>query len=68
MPPPKLKQIRIVQINSKRHLSGIQLIFTENYSTPMFETRDSRNKGWEYKSISVDPSREIKKISLKVWN
>ena len=44
----------------------MMLIFTNGFKTPLFETLNARNMRYELKQVTLDPSRRVSKISLKV--
>lgn len=47
-------------------LSGIELSFTNDIKTPMFDTKGSGLD--EMKTIKVDPTRPITRIDMKIWS
>ena len=47
-------------------LSGIELIFTNNLRTPMFDTVQSMNDG--VKTIEIDPNLILTRIDMKCWS
>ena len=63
---PRLKAICFKQVENAGPLSAMMLIFTNGFKTPLFETLNARNMRYELKQVTLDPTRHISKISLKV--
>ena len=51
-------------------MCAIQFGFTNGLESPLFETSDPKNKDAleEVKKIKIDTSRQIRQVSMKVWN
>ena len=64
---PRNKSIDLTQINykeSKQRLCGLQLIFTNDIKTPLFE--GNKAKGEYLEPIPVDNKKAIRSISMKI--
>ena len=67
---PKTKDVLLKEIIYKTEkiygfLSGIQLKFTNGFSTPMFETQLAKDDNHEMKKVPVDPTREIRRVKVR---
>ena len=62
----KLKAIRYRNVNDVGYLSDVQLQFSHGVQTPLYSAGDSGRYGWALKTVPVDPTRSVRKVSVKV--
>ena len=68
---PVYSKVKLTAINYKIYgngvgLAGIQLQFTNNIQSPFYETDGAVVEKVKMKTITVDPNRLIKEISMNV--
>ena len=64
--PMKLSSIRYKHRDDDYNLSAIQLAFTGGYKTPLFESEETKESGWEQKLIKIDPTKNIASLAMKI--
>ena len=62
----KLKAINIKQFYNDGPLTGIQMIYSDNTVSPMFETQHSKNRAWKVRTILVESKNKIRGVSINV--
>ena len=62
----KLQAIRYRNVNDVGYLSDIQLAFSHGVQTPLYSAGDSGRYGWALKTVPVDQTRTVRKVSVKV--
>ena len=64
--PMKLMAVRYKHYDGDYNLSGIQLVFTNGFKTPMYLSQSSESRGEELKTIKIDPTKQISTIEMKI--
>ena len=49
-------------------MCGLQLEFSNGYSSPMFETAESYKSKREVKTININPARTIGQITMSLYH
>ena len=64
--PIRLQAIKYKHLDNDDDLSAIQLLFTNKVKTPMFESESTKGAGLQTKTISIDPTKNIAAIGMKI--
>ena len=70
--PPRLTQIRYKAFSGDQGLYALQLVFSDNFNTPIFETKWQQNSEdlveGKLETIEIHPKATITAIAMKVWD
>ena len=64
----KLSALKYKHINNADELCGLQLVFTNGMSSDLYETSEAKERESDLKTIQIDTSKEIRQVSMKIWN
>ena len=56
------------KINQYDLMCGLQLEFSNGYSSPMFETAESYKSKREVKTININPARTIGQVTMSLYH